>query len=128
MKHTIEIPDDDQFNLMFMSLQILLRFYMGQWDYSFQDIFPFGYGLEVLPKEHKALYTLINAHTSKVPFKISIYNKKLDNKVRIVWDIVQQLRHHTWLLKTKEERKAEPAGKQVMLIGGLEPLNIEVVE
>jgi len=127
MKHIIEIEDDKQFNLIFMALSVLLRFYTGKWHYAFQDMFPYGYGLEILSKEHRAINTIIQTLPNNKS-KISIYNKKLDNKARVLWDILQVFRHHTWNLKTKEERIAEPIGKRVTLIDDLTPIKVSVIE
>ena len=126
MKHTIELQNDKQLNLLFMALDVLLKLQIGQWNFAFRNVFPYGEGLEIFKKEYRALHTLI-LHMYENPNRISLHSKKLNDDVRTVWDMVQEIRHHTYKLKTEEEQKREPDGKEVHKISKCKAIKVKLV-
>ena len=128
MKHTINLQSDEQLNLIMKGLDVLVKLHLGQWHYATRSVFPWGEGLEVMKPEYRALITLIQSIGKLHPNKISMRSKKLNNEVRNAFDMFQILRHHTYNLKSKEERKVEPEGKYVRKFSTLEPITIEVTK
>ena len=128
MKHTIEVQNDEQYNLIFKALDMYMKFQLGQWHYAIEIPFPYGRGLDLFTREHRALYTLLRS-LFRHPVRLSIRSKKLEEETRACCDMVQALRHHTYKLKTQEEQKAEPDGKKVYRISKLnKPISVKLTK